>query len=522
MPNKADKLKKLLNKRFFQEFRVKTKDLNSTKDIEKIKNNLEEKRIEAIDFLVKNPNIKYDTKEWNKLTKIVPFPLFKLDYEEILQESNEREIELLTAKDLLEMEITETDWIIENFIPSNSIGILAAPRSSYKTWMALWFAVHISKGKDLFDEYRVKKKNVLYIDEENGINNLVKRTKMMLKEKIENLYFLTLQNINFHKKEDYEKLEEIIKEKDIDLVIVDTFNKVFSIHHENKAEEYVEIFRNIVKPLRTKYNLTWLYLHHPRKGLQGNNGISDYMDEVRGSSEFVNTADFVLNIRRIKQSDLINFRISKMRCGGEILPIKLKMYIDDDLNEMDILYEGEVEESQSAVEEAVVEILSWVSDNHMVEFRTSEVKSALKNKINSVTIQRALKRLVDTGQLRKEKRGFYNIPYDQNDQNDQRTLDHKKHYRGNNQNDQENIGFNNDHSFETNDQCDHIYSMIRTLIIRKKQLIFANSERGLTYDEMLEEEGYSEEDCKNALKYLLKNGICYQNPKNKRYYPVEK
>src|SRR3989344_4629503 len=74
----------------------------------------------------------------------------------------------VTLKDLLSRKLPELQWTIEQLIPEGGLVVLSAPPAHHKTWLALYFAIQVAHGDKVFDRFKTKQGNVLFIEEDTG------------------------------------------------------------------------------------------------------------------------------------------------------------------------------------------------------------------------------------------------------------------------------------------------------------------------------------------------------------------
>lgn len=318
-------------------------------------------------------------------------------------------------KDLENIKIEPFKWLIQGLIPSKSIVVLGGKRASFKSWAALQMAIAVSSASSALGVFNTEQVPVLYIDEENGIDLIKQRVSMLKKgsniQNNLNIAFTSFSNLRLTREEDIRKLKDFIKTNAIKLIIIDSFKRVFHTYDENKAEEISKIFTDILRPITEEYGVSWLLLHHLKKGFR--NQSTDEMDMLRGSSELVNYVDAVIVFQRKNDSEVI-LKQPKMRKAVEISSKVLKFDISDKEGVAIVVFEGELEElsqSDTAIEKCSNAILEWIFEANMKEFETALVKAKMKelHSFSEATVGKALKNLVETKKLDKESRGLYKL-----------------------------------------------------------------------------------------------------------------
>lgn len=324
---------------------------------------------------------------------------------------SERRLKVVYDKDLKNSEFKKIDWNVKGLIPEKSISILGGKRSTFKTITALDIACSISEGIPLFNIFETKKSKVLFLDEENGLP-LIKERIRKIKEGLNikndcDIAFYSFGGFKLDSEDCIEKLSLFIEEYKPQLIIVDSFRR-FIRFDENEAGHVSCLFTDILRPLTEKYGVSWLILHHARKGFSGKNP-SDEMDELRGSSDLVNYADVVLMLQRNRNSnDSLILKQLKCRYQQEIPSKVIRLDWDNDCLKMECV--GDIEINSLADEKCAEAIINWMIETEITLFETNEAIKAMQEKeYTKPTIERALRLLVDKAKLNKPQRGKYEL-----------------------------------------------------------------------------------------------------------------
>lgn len=364
-------------------------------------------------------------REWN--TKNVP-PLSEKELMSVVEsafkkdepyaykfQDTEMEIKplpLIWEKDLHNIEIQPTKWLVQGLIPEKSIVFLAGKRGFYKSFGSLHIALCLASGLPVFNRFSTIKVGVLYIDEENGIE-LIKERCEKIKCGLEiindvDVAFLSFENMKLDKSEWRDRLEKTLEEYKPSVIIVDSLRRVITFE-ENKAEDVNSFFTDILRPISEKYGVTWILVHHLRKGISGRNP-SDELDEMRGSSDMSNYADVVLIFQRPKGA-VDKFVLKQLKCrrSQEIEPKLIQMVWNEDQS-LKIECVGDAEETIFADEFCAKAIMTWLAEEQKTGFETKEVIEALKKQKHSrKTISRALDLLLNQNKIIRIKRGQYQL-----------------------------------------------------------------------------------------------------------------
>lgn len=367
------------------------------------------KAIALNEGLIKNCSDNLSREDFLKVLEIAR-EKYGLKRPRTLNESKEEKLKIVYDKDFVTMEIKEIEWLIDGILPRGSVGFIAGKRGDFKTFMALVMAFCLATGKPLFNKFVTEKIKVLYIDEENGLTLLKDRSEMIKKGldlgDDNDVAYLSFQNFKIEKEEWRAKLESFIQEWKPGVIIIDSLRRVTNLD-ENAASEVSVLFTDIVRPLTEKYGLTWVFLHHLRKGMTGRN-VSDELDEMRGSSDFPNYADVVMALKRNRGSnDSFVFKQLKCRYGQEMPAQLIQLTWEQNSIRMDCV--GEAQEQILQDELCAKTIMNYLAENEMSNFKKRDIIEPLSQHNSSATLSRALKLLKTSGKLISPKKGYYEV-----------------------------------------------------------------------------------------------------------------
>ncbi len=295
------------------------------------------------------------------------------------------------------------EWLVDRIIPAKSVGIWTGKRSTYKTFLLLDTIFCVAAGIPFLNKPSVKGK-VIYLDKENGVHTMRTRKNMVKKGlELEGNYdvgFICFSTIKIDKFSDMKKIEGLIEEHKPKLLIVDTYRRGISFD-ENDAGAVSALFVDTLRPLVEKYDLSIILIHHDRKG----NGKSDEMDEIRGSSDLANYADFILKNERRGNSIII--KQLKNRNAPEIDPIQVKIETDETSYIKFVPQEMKV---LSKDEQCAEIITMWIVKKGLNDFSTGEAKeAAFLEGVKKQNFYNGLKVMVDRGILNKNEKGRYEV-----------------------------------------------------------------------------------------------------------------
>lgn len=314
--------------------------------------------------------------------------------------------------DLLNINTSQAEWLIDGLIYNKDLVILAGKRASFKTWTAMTLAIAITKGEQWLSKFPTKKAEILILDEENGEVILRDRyAKLSGDFEVKGFHYLSFAGIKLDDDEWYTKLVKTLEAyPEIKLIIIDSFRRVSGID-ENVAGEISKFLTTRLRPLIVGFNLTIILIHHVRKGL--GKSPMDEMDEIRGSSDLANYADTILLIERPRgSSDRIILKQLKSRHSLEMPPQLIEISWGDGNNQkVSFNCVGTAEEALNDADRCALQILAWLEEHEMKDYETKEFKEAMNTyKYGKKTVDRALGILLEQKKIIKVKKGVWQLP----------------------------------------------------------------------------------------------------------------
>lgn len=323
----------------------------------------------------------------------------------------DKEFEVIWQKDLDSYKLPEVDWLVDKLIPNKAVGVWTGKRGTFKTFLTLTMAVNASQGTSFLGQYKTRKCKVLYLDKENGTSIMKTRSKMIIngmdiKENVD-IGYICFSQLKIDKNTDIWAIEDVIKQNDIGLLIIDTYRRAISFD-ENDAGNVSKLFVDVLRPIVEKNNCSIVLIHHDKKG----NGEGDEMDLIRGSSDLANYCDFILKNDR-KGKSLILKQL-KCRHAPEIEPVSIN-YQTDEKTYFKFSHMGNYA-FKSTSDSYSDKIMVWIESSKIREFRTSDIQTfVIRDKIGRTNINEALKTLESNGIIEKIQKGKWRVlDYEQN------------------------------------------------------------------------------------------------------------
>jgi len=156
----------------------------------------------------------------------------------------------------------EATWLIHNVIEANVLAVLAGPRASFKSFIALDWAMRVA----------VAENPVVILSGEGA--GLGRRAEAWMQEHgrggaLDELRLLALESVaNLNAEAEMEALQQAIDQAGIRpaLVVVDTFSKFSAGLDENSNQEVAEYLSKLTIGLRERYTATVLLVAHSGHG----------------------------------------------------------------------------------------------------------------------------------------------------------------------------------------------------------------------------------------------------------------
>jgi hypothetical protein len=322
----------------------------------------------------------------------------------------------MTFDELIQRPPRVDAWIAQGLLAEGQLAILSAKTGSYKTWIMLQLALSIARGQPYFG-LPVKQSGVLYIDEENGADEIQRRIAMLDRTHTAtpNFYYtdrLGVKLDDYGNEGWYNAVTAYLNEHtDIRLIIIDAYRRVVGVDEDDAGE--VAAFFDKITQLVKNFNVTILFAHHNRKGNPQNGGNED-IDELRGSSDLVNVMDVVLGLKRQKGTlNRIVLSFLKTRTSKTPEPMVIEAAANEEDTIMNLSFLGTPEVALTNADECATAILAWMAENAPnSEIRTEEIEKAMKQQgYEQKTCGRGIAKLRDeTKELTKVKRGVYKLP----------------------------------------------------------------------------------------------------------------
>ena len=227
------------------------------------------------------------------------------------------------------VEIEDTDWkiysfdemmkpveprkqLIEGLIVDNSLNLFYGQFGTGKTYVALHMGMCIANGTNWLGR-KTLKKNVLFIDEDNGRERCQHRLQHIAnslnkKEGIP-INTLSLNGIKLDNDCHIHKLEKIIEKTKTEVIIIDVLRNFFD-GKENDSDVMSSIM-NKLRRMVENFGVTIIVLHHTDKlgeNYRGSSAIAGAVD-LAISLKKINGTNGILDMSSTKNRDMSDWKI---------------------------------------------------------------------------------------------------------------------------------------------------------------------------------------------------------------------
>lgn len=317
-------------------------------------------------------------------------------------------LNLITAREIQNLDIPEIHWVIKDMLPEG-LAILAGAPKIGKSWMALGFALSVTGGNKALGYFDTCKSAVVYIALEDNLRRIKSRIKNMLSiepdyKAPDNLIYLK-ESYNFPKLNEngIEELQNLVDDNpDIKLIIIDTLGraKADKKRMDNNIYQADYDLGSRLQLFTLKNRICVLVIHHTKKGSEEN-----VFDEISGTTGLTGAMDSLLVIK--KKSNEHKLYLT----GRDVKEAEYTVVFDDKIFCWNVL-EKKDEINITAEREEILELIKTYNR----EMRSGEIAELIgKEKSN---VSKMLKKLIRDKLLISSKYGYYALPKDNEDENE--------------------------------------------------------------------------------------------------------
>ena len=270
------------------------------------------------------------------------------------QSDSKRYSPLLTANDILSLADTEESWLVKNIVLSQGITIISGLPNHFKSLFTQFLIKAVASGISFLGQFETKQGAVLVIDREIPAQRLKRRLKSIEGFTGLPIFFYPYSDpFKLDNREDAEYLKRIVKENNIKLVVIDTFNRSHSGKEINSSGDVGQIF----EPLKAILESTAIILiHHSNKS--GYAKEIPTPEELLGSVDFGAQTDLLFTLRKKDKNTVIVHNL-KAR-DSELINAFQLTFINYSNGLVELAYDCEIKPEESAVEKRGNTILEFL------------------------------------------------------------------------------------------------------------------------------------------------------------------
>ncbi len=292
-------------------------------------------------------------------------------------------------------------WVIDDWLPDETIAFLVSPPGSFKTWMLLDLAVSVAGGTPFLNQFEVNSTGpVLIVQQEDFHGELAERLAVIINNRYNlisqkgddwqikmppnlPIYLHPERRLRFDNPEVMKVFMATVGELRPKLVIIDP------LYSTGTMDDYMTKIAELMFPLkrlRDEYRCSFILAHHTKKSAEGNGR------EGLWGSQFLNAfLETGWQIRKGEQENSVSV-LRHFKVKGNLPKIKVDFNID---TEDQYKYEVVVDTSNT---ESEVNILEYLNDHGP----STAVEIAKGVGVHRTTVTRKIKLLEQDGVVVKE------------------------------------------------------------------------------------------------------------------------
>lgn len=212
--------------------------------------------------------------------------------------SQSKQLNIFSGAQFLNSEIEPVQFLVQG-VPIGGTTILAGSSGSGKTTLAYWLGKCVLDGNEFLGDTPSTTGGIIIVNSDEGASTSLDRMIDMSYPEDDRWMFLQNFKLDYH----FEQLEELVRDRQPKLLIVDSFCGI----HGEAFEENSSIAGITVEKfnrLAETYNCAIVMIHHLNKA-----------GELRGSSRIKDTAYSVLLIEENKDGTR-KYKSKKIRCAS--------------------------------------------------------------------------------------------------------------------------------------------------------------------------------------------------------------
>ncbi len=305
--------------------------------------------------------------------------------------------------------VPELPWLLPGWLAEGDIALLCGGAETGKSTLLAGLANAFVRGHECCGLQPTRPIRVLVLDEEQSgplTTRLYQRTGLAFGEDPAHpwLRVYSSQGLDLNTAEGRKELDRVIAEHGAELVIMDSISTLFPGVNEDRAYEVTPVFVDL-RRLRMMHSCTFVLVHHAAKTRRPG---SRAVDALRGSTAYAAQADTVW-LAELRHG-VLELRQAKRR-GAEKLSLRIREEKDDPDGAIRLVglgaAAGEAWEKGDQVDDAAKLIMVHLVSGPKTRDQMIKQFSKPPHSVKSGALDKALKRLLDEGKIRKVRRGTY-------------------------------------------------------------------------------------------------------------------
>lgn len=267
--------------------------------------------------------------------------------------------EVLTAKQLLEREFPDQQWLIDKFLPEESITLIVGEAGTLKSYIGLYIAKALTTKEPFLGHYEVfSSPNILIIDKENKLRRIKRRMLGLNFPQTDNVFFLEYpEQFSFRNQKMMAFFKQYIEEHQIKVVLFDSFIDMFE-GNENSSTDTARAFDDIRS---LSHNSSYILLHHDSKPIP--KMVRTAAQKTRGSSNIIAQVDTQFYFEKGKDGKTLIIEQGKSRDEQPLNRFGVDIISNEEGGIIDFMYKGEFKSDIKLIEEAKEWIYSYIVDH---------------------------------------------------------------------------------------------------------------------------------------------------------------
>lgn len=305
-------------------------------------------------------------------------------------------IKLIPVRDILQIKYGEDQWLVENIIPLQTIGVISGAPENYKSWVCLQLALSVAERTDFLGQFKVPfQRKVAIFDRENQGRHVQHRLRS-IGAPPDTFVSFNFDETGFLEDEKwFAEFLKVIKQEEIGLVIFDALIRYHG-KEENSAHEMAVVFSKLKAITNAGANV--VFTHHHRKDQLGK--VSS--NSLRGSSDIFAAVDWHFALEHKEQDGIVVFNHLKARQTEKQKEFSVKLIRNEETKSLGFEYLGEFDRDRELRSEAKEVILDLYVKSEIKKFGRHEILTRLGKHYKQRIVSAALNELVDEGKLTKE------------------------------------------------------------------------------------------------------------------------